>query len=192
MCLLSQQDGQNTFGDDSNEWGLSSVGRSFLAGQLRHLNSVYAILVPTLNCMKRRRPHTFSPTNVSWGLEDRSSAIRVKSGSAKSRHVENRAPSGMSNPYLVAAALLGSGLLGVEQGLELESPAHAPAEEDPTKTPFPTSVEQSLDLLEGDTEILELLGDDFVRAYTTMRRYELSRFNDYVTDWEREEYLELY
>jgi glutamine synthetase len=190
--LLELDGGDNAMADPDDEWGLSPVGRQFIAGQLRHARSTYALVAPTINCLKRRRTHTFSPTNVSWGLEDRSALVRVKGGSPETRHVENRAPTGLSNPYLVSAALLAAGLLGVQDALELEPPAKPPAEEDETKPQLPTGVEESLQLLEGDDRLVELVGSEFVQAYTVMRRHELQRFADHVTDWEREEYLELY
>ena len=192
MSLLDLETGDSVFGDPAGEWGLSAVGRSFIAGQLRHARSIYALLAPTVNCLRRRRPHTFSPTNVSWGVEDRSAFVRVKGGSPEHRHVENRAPTGLSNPYLAGAALLGSGLLGIEDGLELEPPARPPAEEDPSKPPLPTTLQESLELFERDERIVELLGGELVSAYLVMRRHELDRFADHVTDWERDEYLELY
>jgi glutamine synthetase len=190
--LLERDSGDNAMSDPDHEWGLSAAGRSFVAGQLRHARSTYALLAPTINCLKRRRTHTFSPTNVSWGLEDRSAFVRVKGGSAKSKHVENRAPTGLSNPYLASAALLGAGVLGIADGLDLEPPAAQPAEEDESKPKLPTTVEESLEALEADVAIVDLLGPEFVKAYGVMRRYELQRFNDHVTDWERDEYLELY
>jgi len=190
--LLDLDGGENAMSDPDDEWSLSPVGRQFIAGQLRHARSTYALLAPTVNCLKRRRTHTFSPTNVSWGLEDRSALVRVKGGSPEARHVENRAPTGLSNPYLACAALLGAGLLGIQDELELERPAQPPAEEDESKPKLPTSVEESLEFLEGDERLVELLGSEFVEAYGVMRRYELQRFADHVTDWEREEYLELY
>jgi glutamine synthetase len=168
------------------------VGKAFIAGQLRHARAIYTLLAPTVNCLKRRRTHTFSPTNVSWGLEDRSAFVRVKGGSAKNKHIENRAPTGLSNPYLACAGLLGAGILGIADNLELEPPAHPPAEEDESKPKLPTTVEESLEALESDMAIVNLLGPEFVQAYGAMRRYELQRFYDHVTDWEREEYLELY
>jgi glutamine synthetase len=192
ICLLDLDSAANAFADESDEYGLSAVGRAFIAGQLRHARSIYTLLAPTLNCLKRRRTHTFSPTNVSWGPEDRSAFVRVKGGSPESRHVENRAPTGMSNPYLACAGLLAAGLLGVADELSLEPPAAPPAEEDESKPKLPTTVEEGLEALESDERIVELLGDEFVKAYGVMRRYELQRFYDHVTDWEREEYLELY
>ncbi|HET8673574.1 MAG TPA: glutamine synthetase family protein [Thermoleophilaceae bacterium] len=190
--LLQRESGDNAMADPDHEWGLSDTGRSFVAGQLRHARSIYTLLAPTVNCLKRRRTHTFSPTNVSWGLEDRSAFVRVKGGSPKSKHVENRAPTGLSNPYLASAALLGAGILGIADGLELEPPAAPPAEEDESKSKLPTTVEESLAALESDMAMVNLLGPEFVKAYGAMRRYELQRFHDHVTDWEREEYLELY
>ncbi len=190
--LRRLQSGDNAMADPDHEWGLSQVGRSFIAGQLRHARSIYTLLAPTVNCLKRRRTHTFSPTNVSWGPEDRSAFVRVKGGMANSIHVENRAPTGLSNPYLASAGVLGAGLLGIIDELELEPPARGPAEEDESKPKLPMTVEESLAALEGDERIVELLGEEFVTAYGVMRRHELQRFADHVTDWELEEYLELY
>jgi glutamine synthetase len=192
LCLMQLDGGANAFADPDDEWGLSTVGKQFIAGQLAHARSIYTLLAPTVNCLKRRRTHTFSPTNVSWGPEDRSAFVRVKGGSPENTHVENRAPTGLSNPYLATAALLAAGLLGIVDELELEPPANAPAEEDPSKEQLPTTVEESLALLEGDEKIVDLLGSEFVQAYGVMRRHELQRFADHVTDWELNEYLELY
>ena len=83
-------------------------------------------------------------------------------------------------------------MLGIGDELELEQPAVAPAEEDESKPKLPTSVEESLAALEADERMVEVLGDEFVTAYGVMRRHELQRFDDHVTDWERSEYLELY
>jgi glutamine synthetase len=192
VSLQDAGSGTNAFGDDKDANGMSEVCRQFIAGQLAHARSIYALLAPTLNCLKRRRTHTFSPTNISWGLEDRSAFVRVKGGSVASKHVENRAPTGLSNPYLAGAAVLGAGLLGIENELELESPAQMPAEEDDSKEPLPTSVREGLEGLQSDKRIVDLLGEEFVTAYTTMRLYELQRFDDHVTDWETTEYMEVY
>lgn len=192
ICLLELESGENAMADRAHESGLSKTGQSFVAGQLRHARAIYTLLAPTVNCLKRRRTHTFSPTNVSWGLEDRTALVRVKGGSPKSKHVENRAATGLSNPYLASAALLGAGVLGIVDELELEAPARPPAEQDESKAKLPTTVEESLAALEADEKIVALLGEEFVTAYAAMRRHELRRFADHVTDWELEEYLELY
>jgi glutamine synthetase len=192
VSLLDSGSGENAFADGSDPDGISALCRSFVAGQLEHARAAYALLAPTVNCLKRRRTHTFSPTNVSWGPEDRSALVRIKGGSIESRHVEHRAPTAMANPYLAGAAVLGAGLLGIEGELALEPAATAPAEEDESKPKLPTTVHESLAALEEDEAFRGLLGDEFVSAYTAMRRHELQRFDDHVSDWELEEYLEIH
>ncbi len=193
ISLLDAATGRSVFGEDGGTDGLSDVARAFVAGNLKYTKGIYSLLVPTVNCIKRRRPHTFAPSNISWGLEDRSALIRIKGTTEGSRHVEHRAPSGLSNPYIVAAAVLGSGLLGIREGLELEPPSGpGPAEDDPKYEQLPWSLRESLDNFERCEPIRELLGEEFVQVWLAVRRYELARFEEHVTDWERTEYLEIY
>jgi glutamine synthetase len=161
---------------------------------LAHARAIDAVVAPTVNCLRRRRRHTFSPTNISWGLEDRSALVRVKGGAPTNKHVEYRAPSALSNPYLVGAALIQAGLRGIEERLPAPDPSRpgVPAEEDDSFEKLPTELEESLDALEQDPAAKAFFGEEFVTAYTAMRRYELSRFKDSVSDWEREEYMELF
>ena len=138
---------ERALGDDADPWGLSDTGRAVRRrpapprprGSTRYSRR-------RVNCFKRRRTHTFSPTNVSWGLEDRTALVRIKGGSTESRHVENRAPTGLSNPYLVAAATA-RGRAARDRGRSSSSSRRrsAPAEEDASKPPLPTSVPRSLD-----------------------------------------------
>ena len=117
----------------------------------------------------------------------------MKGGKPEQKHVEYRAPSALSNPYLVGAALLQAGLKGIEDSLR-PRPATpgVPAEGDDRFEKLPLDLEESLDALEQDPASKEFFGEEFVTAYTRMRRYELSRFKDAVSDWERTEYLELF
>jgi glutamine synthetase len=194
VSLVRTDDGSNAFADESDPQGISDMCRAFTGGLIHYATSIDALIAPTMNCHRRRRRHTFSPTNISWGFEDRSSLVRIKGGSAASRHVEYRAPTALSNPYLVGAALIAAGLKGIEDKLDPgpSSKPGIPAEDDPDFQPLPTSIHQALDAFEQDPAMREFFGDEFVTAYLTMRRYELSRANDWVTDWERQEYLELF
>ncbi len=194
VSLLRQDDGSNAFASEDEPQGISMTCRRFIGGLLRYAKAIDALISPTPNCYRRRRRHTFSPTNISWGFEDRSALVRVKGGSIASRHVEYRAPSALSNPYLVGAALLSAGLRGIEDETDpgRSSQRGLPAEDDPAFEPLPASSQEALDALETEPATKEFFSDEFVTAYTTMRRYELSRLNDHVTDWERNEYLELF
>ncbi|HXJ62498.1 MAG TPA: glutamine synthetase family protein [Actinomycetota bacterium] len=193
ISLLEAASGENVFGESGAPDGITDVCRAFLAGQLKYAAAVDALTAPTVNCHRRRRKHTFSPTNVSWGFEDRSALLRVKRGTPESTHIENRGPSALSNPYLVGAALLSAGLAGIEQGLQPQPPSgDAPSEEDPTLESLPSSLRQALDALQAEPDTEAFFGKDFLTAYTMMRAHELSRFDDWVTDWERQEYVEIF
>jgi len=194
VSLLSVDSGENVFGDADDPQGMTDTCRSFIGGVLVHARAIDAVIAPTVNCLRRRRPHTFSPSNISWGLEDRSALVRVKGGSPAGKHIEYRAASALSNPYLVGAALVQAGLRGIEEGLAAPEPARAgvPAEEDPSFEKLPVELEESLDALEREPAASDFLGEEFVTAYSRMRRYELSRFKDWVSDWERTEYLEMF
>jgi glutamine synthetase len=190
---LIDRDGRSVIGADRDEWGLSDVAKQFIAGNLKYAKDIYTLLVPTVNCFKRRRPHTFAPSNISWGHEDRSALIRIKGVTEGSRHIEHRAPSGMSNPYVVAAGVMAAGLLGIREGLPLEPPSGpGPAEDDPKYEQLPWSPREALDRFERCEPLRAILGDEFCDIWSTVRRYELQRFEDHVTDWERTEYLEIY
>ncbi len=192
LSLVDATSGENVFGDADDPQGMSVTCRSFIAGLLRYARTIDAVIAPTVNCLRRRRPHTFSPSNISWGIEDRSALVRVKAGSAENKHIEYRAASALSNPYLVGAALIQAGLRGIEDGLPIPDPSKPgiPAEDDGAFEKLPTELDGSLDALEAGG--VDFFGEEFVTAYVAMRRYELSRFNDHVTDWERTEYLELF
>jgi len=194
VSLRRAEDGGNAFGDDDDPMGISDTCRHFIGGLLRYARSIDALVAPTVNCLRRRRRHTFSPTNISWGFEDRSALVRVKGGSIESRHIEYRAPSAMSNPYLVGAALLQAGLRGVEEKLDpgATSKPGIPAEDDPDFEKLPLSLEKSLSAFESEPACKEFFSEEFVTAYTVMRSHELSRLADWVTDWERQEYMELF
>ena len=194
VSLIDPGTGRNVFADAESATGISTTAEQFIAGCLAYAAPAYAICAPTINCLKRRRPHTFSPSNISWGMEDRSALVRVKLGSIESRHIEYRSPSGLSNPYLVMAVVLASGLLGIEQKLKCPKPSVSgtPAEDDSRFAPLPWSLHESLDALEQSGELREVLGEEFVRIYLTVKRHELRRFEDHVSDWEVNEYTELY
>jgi len=194
VSLVRSEDGANAFADDGDPMGISETCRHFTGGLLRYATAIDALVAPTVNCHRRRRRHTFSPTNISWGPEDRSALVRVKGGSAAARHVEFRAPTSLANPYLVGAALLQAGLQGIQDRIDPgpTSKPGIPAEDDEDFEKLPTSIHRALEEFEAEPKIRAFFGDEFVTAYLVMRRHELSRFNDWVSDWERQEYLELF
>ncbi len=150
------------------------------------------LISPTPNCYRRLKPHTFAPSNISWGIEDRSAMVRVKSTRDEDTHLEMRAGSGLSNPYLSAAATIAAGILGIQNQYELQPMVAGPSEDDPNLPKLPYNLETALAGLSEDAAMRELLGEEFIHLFTTVKQYELARFHAHVTDWERKEYLEVY
>ena len=151
------------------------------------------LINPTPNCYHRVKPYTFAPSNVSWGVQDRSAMVRIKASGDESTHLEMRAGSAASNPYLLAAAVLAAGLLGIKAKAKLRDQSRATTSEDnptlPEASPEPRRRPRRA---RGRPGHVRLLGEDLVQVFAAVKRHELARFHAHVTDWEVNEYLELY
>ena len=88
--------------------------------------------------------------------------------------------------------MLAAGLLGLRDKLPLAPEVPGPSEEDASLPKLPQSLEQALDHLEADRAFCELLGADFIKLFATVKRFELARFRSAITDWERNEYMEIF
>ena len=192
ISLIEQESGRSAFYDPENPQAMTPTLRHFVQGLIDHSTACTALFNPTPNCYRRLTPHTFAPSNISWGEEDRSAMVRIKGPGTSGMHVEMRASSAISNPYLCAAGTLACGLLGLSEQRALVTQSDGPSEDDPSLPPFPANLEAALVALEADTAMVDLLGEEFVAVFTTMKRAELARFNAHVTQWERDEYIELY
>jgi glutamine synthetase len=192
VSLLAKEGGSNAFLDTADGDGMSRTFRSFIQGVLDHARASMAIWSPTPNCYRRIRPRTYAPSNISWGIQDRSASVRVKASKDKSTHMEVRVPAAMSNPYLVAAVTIGSGLLGLMHERELMPAGNGPKEDDPNYAKLPTEIEDALDAFEADTALRDLLGEEFARVYLAMKRQETVRLRDEIPAAEINEYFDLY
>ena len=192
LSLFDLATGKNLFLDTSDKDGMSPLMKSFTQGILDHAPAAQAIWNPTQNCYRRIRPHTFAPSNVSWGVEDRSASVRIKASKDKRQHLEVRIPSALSNPYLTAAATLAAGLLGVKANRELAPERAGLKEADASFPKLPTEMHEALAALAADTALVEAIGPEFVRVFTTVKNAELSRMREDIPAVETNEYFELY
>lgn len=189
---LWTEDQSNAFLDMAAVDGISSVAKSFIQGMLDHAPAMMPLIGPTPNCYRRLKPHTFAPSNISWGIEDRTAMVRVKPTRDDGTHLEMRAASGLSNPYLSAAATLAAGLLGIEQERSLQPMVDGPSEEDASLTPFPKTLDAALEAFAADEAFQNMLGPEFCHLFHTVKAFELGRFHEHITDWETAEYLDVY
>ncbi|HET6503330.1 MAG TPA: glutamine synthetase family protein [Amycolatopsis sp.] len=163
--------------------GFSPLMEHFLAGQLACLRELTYFLAPNINSYKRFVPGSFAPTAVAWGADNRTCALRVV-GHDDSLRVENRVPGGDVNPYLAVAALVASGLYGIENELSLE-PEHAGNAYASDKPTVPSTLRDAARLLAESRMARAAFGDEVVDHYLNAARVELAAFDAAVTDWER-------
>jgi glutamine synthetase len=189
--LVDRETGSNAFADDDTTPGrLSRVGRWWVGGQLAHLPALTAFFAPTVNCGKRYKQWSFAPVNASWGLENRSVAIRVKGLAGEQLHVENRVPCGASNPYLVGAAAVAAGLDGIRNRIEPAAALDGVAYGIEGPAPIPTRLEAALDALDKDGTLRELLGDELVATFLAVKRHEVAKATEHASDYAAEDWTD--
>ncbi|HHY67847.1 MAG TPA: glutamine synthetase [Alicyclobacillus sp.] len=185
--------GENAFYDPRDPHGMSDVFKHFIAGQLAHARALCALANPSINSYRRLRPYTFAPSNITWGFENRMCLIRVPHARGQGTHLENRLPGADNNPYLMMAAMYAAGLDGIRNRTPLPDPVvNEDAYAVPGGGPLPGSLAEALDELQADEALVQYLGPDFIRSYIAVKKNEIQRFNDHVTDWEIQEYAELF
>jgi glutamine synthetase len=190
---VSLRDGErNVFWDESGG-GQSELMARFTAGVLATMPELTAFVAPTINAYKRFTAYSWAGTTATWGVDNRSTGVRIVLEGPGGTRLEHRQAGADANPYLVAAAVLAGGLHGIEEGLEPPPETAADAYVlGPDEAPaLPRSLEQAVELLAGSGRARALLGDDLVDYYSAYRRAEVEAAQAAVTDWERRRYLEM-
>jgi len=185
---LTDAGGANIFGDPDGRDGLSGTGRAAIAGVLAHAPALSALLNPTINSYKRFGPDTLAPWLIDWGLDNRSTMVRIPPERGGSARMEVRLGDATANPYLAMAAIGAAVYLGVRDKLEPPAPLRGYGY-DPASAPrLPARLSDALDALEADADLVAVLGEYFVRSFLEYKRNEVERFEQFVTDWEFREY----
>ena len=172
---------------------MSDIQRHFVAGQQKYMPELTAMYAQTVNAYSRMVPGFWAPTHATWGVENRTTALRVIPGSKKSQRVEFRFGSADANPYLALAAALGSGLMGIEQGLEPEPQVKGNAYEQSfvAKLALPTTLESAAARFKKSEMAKDLFTEEFVQHYAATRLWEAQEFRKHITDWELKRYFEI-
>lgn len=181
--------GQNLLFEEGE---LNELGKHFLAGQLFCLPYILPMYAPTINSYKRYIKGSWSATTVSWGKENRTTAIRVvPSRKAENSRIEMRVPGADANPYLSISAALASGLYGIKHKLSLDITGSEGSEyEGSQNAPLPHSLETAIEKMKSSDIPCELFGATFVEHFLVTREWECEQYKVAVTDWERRRYLE--
>jgi glutamine synthetase len=190
---LRHKDGQSAFHDAAQPHSMSKIQRHFVAGQQHLMPHWMALLAQTVNAYSRLVPGFWAPTDATWGVENRTTALRVIPGSAKSQRVEFRLGSADANPYIALAAALGAGLYGIEHELEPTAMVTGSAYDQfqPEQQALPANLDTAAAALRKSTAAREYFGDDFVEHYAASREWESREFRRHITDWELSRYFEI-
>lgn len=174
---------------NSRPYGMSQTMRHFLGGVMEATRELAFFLAPFVNSYKRFAVASWAPVNIVWAKDNRTCGFRVV-GKGESLRFENRFPGGDTNPYLAYAALIGSGLRGIER--EIEPPAeHRGNGYTASGAPrFPRALWEAMQALERSELAREIFGEEVVAHYVNTARVEQELYDSVVTCWERERYLE--
>lgn len=189
----------NAFFDPKGERELSQTAYHFLGGLLEHARGYTAVCNPTVNSYKRLVPGFEAPVYVAWSGQNRSPLVRVPASRGVSTRLELRSVDPSANPYLTMAVLLEAGLDGIRKGIlppaEVNRNIYVMDEQEREAaeiTDLPSTLHNAMKELRRDNVIQEALGDHIYTNFMEAKRLEWHAFRQQVSEWEREQYLELF
>jgi len=197
------KDGKNAFFDEKDQqYHLSEVARQFMAGQLRHVREMNAVINPTVNSYKRLVPGYEAPVYIAWGSRNRSALIRIPrytEGKTQAARCELRCPDPSCNPYLAYAVMLATGLEGIKGQYKITAPVeeniyHYSEHELDEKGigKLVGSLGEALDEFKRSELMRRVFGEHTFREYLAAKSAEWDAFRLSVSPWEKERYMELF
>jgi len=184
--------GRNLFAASEGDAGpLSSLGMAYLGGLLDHAGATALLTTPTVNGYKRQRPDGFAPYKAAWAQENRGAMLRVigDGGDAASR-IENRIGDPAANPYLYIASLDIAGRAGIAAQADPGTPSAAAYLAN--RPLLPGSLGEALAAFAASDTLKSALGETFHHYFHSLKLFEWNRFLSAVTDWEHQEYFEIF
>ncbi len=190
---LKRADGTPVFHDASQPHNISDEMRWFIGGQQTLMPELLAMISCTVNSYTRLIPGFWAPTEATWGVENRTTALRVIPGSPKSQRVEYRIAAADIQPHIALAAAIGSGLWGIEHKIEPTKPisGNAYAQKHPAKLALPRSLGEAARRLAASKAAADLFGEAFVEHYAATRDWEDREGRRAITDWQLARYFEI-
>ncbi|KTD74682.1 glutamine synthetase family protein [Legionella waltersii] len=193
LSLRERDSGRSAFYDADKPHRMSKTQKHFLAGQQRLMPELLAMVSPTVNSYSRLIPGFWAPTDATWGVENRTTALRLIPGSDKSQRIEYRVGAADANPYLALAAAIGSGLYGIENELEPEEEVKGNSYEQrhSPDLALPRTLWDAAQHLRQSKAAKDLFGHHFIDHFAATREWEEREFRRHITDWELDRYFEI-
>ncbi|MDT3402080.1 glutamine synthetase family protein [Mucilaginibacter terrae] len=182
----------NLFYNEADEHNMSDLMKHYLAGQLYCLPHIIPMYAPTINSYKRLVEGAWAPTTITWGIDNRTTALRVLNHSHDYTRLETRIPGADSNPYLALSAALASGLYGIKHKLPLTlPPVDGNGYNYKSNGSIAANLYEAATTMKNSAVAKELFGDVFTEHFTNTRIWEWRQFSRHVTDWELKRYFEI-
>ena len=156
----------------------------FLGGLQKHMNEALLIFAPYVNSYRRLASPWSSPVNLAWAIDNRTVGLRVPDSPPEARRIENRLAGSDVNPYLVIAATLACGYLGMVDGLQPTEATEGSAYGDDHS--LHRHIYAAIDAMRESKGMRSLLGDAFIDLYTVLKEHEYREFAEIITPYERE------
>jgi glutamine synthetase len=187
--------GESAFNDPSSLDGMSKTMRHYIGGQCALARELTALYSPTVNTYKRYVPGVWAPLTATWGVENRTTALRVIGLGTDAARVEYRQTAADINPYIAMATCLAAGLWGIENQVDPPPPVRGDAGAgegggDADRKPIPRTLAEATQLLAESKIARAILGEGFVDHYVRTRDWEVRQYERAVTDWELKRYFE--
>lgn len=179
----------NLFHDPSAPDSLSTIARHYIGGQVKLARELTALYSPFVNTYKRYVPGVWAPLTPSWGIENRTCALRIIPG-GKATRVEYRQTAADINAYIAIATCLAAGLHGVDRAITPPPPVVGDATAIEGAEQIPRSLDEATKVLAASETAREILGEAFVDHYVRTRDWEVRQYRTAVTDWELQRYFE--
>ncbi|TWF38962.1 glutamine synthetase [Chitinophaga polysaccharea] len=192
QSLWDSDSKQNLFYNDKDPHKMSAVMKSYIAGQLHCLPHILPMIAPTVNSYKRLVEGAWAPTTLTWGIDNRTVALRALPCGEKATRLETRVVGSDTNPYLALAACLAAGLYGVKNNLPLNKEATiGNGYKDTSNGVLPQNLQAATQQMKHSDIAKELFGASFVEHFTLTREWEWRQYAKAVTDWELKRYFEI-
>lgn len=183
---------QNLFYSEKDPLNMSEIMKQYLAGQILLMPELLPLFAPTINSYKRLVEGAWAPTTVTWGMDNRTVALRVLSGGKASCRLETRVIGADVNPYLAMAGCLAAGLYGIKNKLQLkQKPTIGNGYLDSTNGHLSATLDEATKKMKQSPIATEILGEVFVNHFTGTREWEWRQHLRSVTDWELKRYFEI-
>lgn len=179
---IMREDGTNIFTNKNGSENEKFM--HYIGGLQKYMPEALLIFAPYANSYRRFLSYWSSPVNLEWAVDNRSVGLRIPDCEPANRRVENRLGGSDVNPYLVLAATLACGYLGMMEKLSPRDAIEGSAYELPFG--LHRHMYASIDAFSSSSAMRKVLGDSFVDMYTGIKQKEYEQFQEIITPWERE------